>query len=180
MLPEEMKAKPVKEARILTPSRVMLPPHTPHFIYFNPSQQVSQARPVDNSLVEEVSLSPVPVVCLTDPSIQVCEYDETSYPHHLVSSLLDTFSTEMRLLLKYVKPTMLVSQGQQMSFTVLIITGELSPHQCQCGAWCSVWWWRWRWRWRWRSLHVLHTDPTGEARLGEEQGGGLAPGHTVS
>ena len=57
---------------------------------------------------EEVVLSPVPVVCLRDPSIQVCEYDETSYPHAMVSTILDTFSTEMNLLLKYVKPTMMV------------------------------------------------------------------------
>ena len=31
----------VKESRILTPSRVMLPPLSPHFIYFNPSDTVS-------------------------------------------------------------------------------------------------------------------------------------------
>ena len=58
---------------------------------------------------EEVSLSPVPGSCLADPTIQVCEYDEASYPHSLVSSVLQTFSTEMRLLLKYVKPAMIVS-----------------------------------------------------------------------
>ena len=56
-----------------------------------------------------MSLSPVPGACLTDPGIQVCEYDEASYPHSFVSSVLQTFSTEIRLLLKYVKPAMLVS-----------------------------------------------------------------------
>ncbi len=58
---------------------------------------------------EEVSLSPVPGACLSDPSTQVCEYDEASYPHSLVSTVLETFSAEMRLLIKYVKPAMIVS-----------------------------------------------------------------------
>ena len=31
----------VKESRILTPSRVILPPLAPHFIYFNPADTVS-------------------------------------------------------------------------------------------------------------------------------------------
>ena len=108
-LTEEVRRKEVKESRIMTPSRVMLPPHTPHFIYFNPSDQLTPVREEVRSPVrEEVVLSPVPVVCLRDPSIQVCEYDETSYPHAMVSTILDTFSTEMNLLLKYVKPTMMV------------------------------------------------------------------------
>ena len=105
-LTEEARRKEVKESRIMTPSRVMLPPHTPHFIYFNPSDQLTPVR--EEEVREEVVLSPVPVVCLRDPSIQVCEYDETSYPHAMVSTILDTFSTEMKLLLKYVKPTMMV------------------------------------------------------------------------
>ena len=105
-LTEEVRRKEVKESRIVTPSRVMLPPHTPHFIYFNPSDQLTPVR--EEEVREEVVLSPVPVVCLRDPSIQVCEYDETSYPHAMVSTILDTFSTEMKLLLKYVKPTMMV------------------------------------------------------------------------
>lgn len=105
-LTEEVRRKEVKESRIMTPSRVMLPPHTPHFIYFNPSDQLTPVR--EEEVREEVVLSPVPVVCLRDPSIQVCEYDETSYPHAMVSTILDTFSTEMNLLLKYVKPTMMV------------------------------------------------------------------------
>ena len=66
-------------------------------------------EPQTESGREEVSLSPVPGACLGDPSIQVCEYDEASYPHSFVSTVLQTFSTEIRLLLKYVKPAMLVS-----------------------------------------------------------------------
>ena len=58
---------------------------------------------------EEVSLSPVPGLCLSEPNIQVCEYDEASYPHSYVSSVLQTYSAEMRLLLNYVKPAMIVS-----------------------------------------------------------------------
>ena len=37
-LSEELR---LKESRILTPSRVMLPPLAPHFIYFNPADTVS-------------------------------------------------------------------------------------------------------------------------------------------
>ena len=29
------------EARIVTPSRTILPPHTPHFIYFNPADTIA-------------------------------------------------------------------------------------------------------------------------------------------
>ena len=43
-LTEEARRKEVKESRIMTPSRVMLPPHTPHFIYFNPSDQLTPVR----------------------------------------------------------------------------------------------------------------------------------------
>ena len=63
---------------------------------------------------EEVSLSPVPGACLTDPSTQVCEYDEASYPHSFVSSVLHTYSAEMRLLLNYVKPAMIVSPSAEI------------------------------------------------------------------
>ena len=60
---------------------------------------------------EEVSLSPVPGACLTDPTTQLCEYDEASYPHSFISTVLETFSAEMRLLLQYVKPAMIVSSS---------------------------------------------------------------------
>ena len=30
-----------RESRIVTPSRTILPPHTPHFIYFNPADTIS-------------------------------------------------------------------------------------------------------------------------------------------
>ena len=63
---------------------------------------------------EEVSLSPVPSSCLSDPSTQLCEYEETSYPHSLVSTVLQTFSAEMRLLLQYVKPAMIVSPSAEI------------------------------------------------------------------
>ena len=130
-LEEEARRKPVKEGRIMTPSRVMLPPHTPHFIYFNPSDLREEEEalrspvrpPTPEAVREEVVLSPVPVVCLKDPSIQVCEYDETSYPHSMISTILDTFSAEMRLLLKYVKPTMLVSDVL-MIFELLLFSSR--------------------------------------------------------
>ena len=45
---EEVRVKErVKESRILTPSRVMLPPLSPHFIYFNPSDTVSLSPPAN-------------------------------------------------------------------------------------------------------------------------------------
>ena len=39
--------------------------------------------------------------------IQVCEFDESSYPTSLVDSVLSTYQQEMKTLLKYVKPAMI-------------------------------------------------------------------------
>ena len=39
--------------------------------------------------------------------IQVCEFDESSYPTSLVDSVLNTYQEEMKTLLKYVKPAMI-------------------------------------------------------------------------
>ena len=50
----------VKESRILTPSRVMLPPLSPHFIYFNPSDTVSLSPPANTPGKERTSSQPWP------------------------------------------------------------------------------------------------------------------------
>ena len=52
-------------------------------------------------------LTTVPSTCLSDPSITVCEYDQNSYPIKFVDTVLQTYQQEMRVLLKYAKPTML-------------------------------------------------------------------------
>ena len=120
------------EARIVTPSRTILPPHTPHFIYFNPAdtiaptparfsqlqdegkliigrslQKVLSPSGASSGKVDQVMLTTVPSTCLSDPSITVCEYDQDSYPTKFVDTVLQTYRQEMRILLKYAKPTML-------------------------------------------------------------------------
>lgn len=114
-----------------------MPPHTPHFIYFNPADTLSSLSSLAGlQSGHRISPSPVrlteaegnaastPGSCLTDPEvnirqanktspdrclfkIQVCELDESSYPTALVDSVLNTFHQEMRTLLKYVKPSMI-------------------------------------------------------------------------
>ena len=111
-----------------------MPPHTPHFIYFNPADTLSsltglqsghRISPSPVRLTEaEVNAASTPGSCLTDPEvnirqenktgpdrclfkIQVCEFNESSYPTALVDSVLSTFHQEMRTLLKYVKPSMI-------------------------------------------------------------------------
>ena len=49
----------VKESRILTPSRVMLPPLSPHFIYFNPSDTVSLSPPANTQGKDRIVLAGV-------------------------------------------------------------------------------------------------------------------------
>ena len=45
----------VKSPRIVTPSRTILPPHSPHFIYFNPGDSVNDVTHVNDII------SPTPV-----------------------------------------------------------------------------------------------------------------------
>jgi len=111
---ENMIGNRSKESRIVTPSRTILPPHTPHFIYFNPADTLSSVQSVHRISPSPVRLTQAgdnptstPSSCLTDPEIQVCEFDKTSYPATLVDSVLNTFHQEMRTLLKYVKPSMI-------------------------------------------------------------------------
>ena len=116
---------------IINCPRTILPPHTPHFIYFNPADTLTglqsghRISPSPVRLTEAAgNAASTPGSCLTDPEvnirqenktgpyrwlfkIQVCEFDESSYPTALVDSVLSTFHQEMRTLLKYIKPSMI-------------------------------------------------------------------------
>ena len=61
--------------------------------------------------------SSVPGVCLSDPSVDVCEYDEASYPSSLVDTVLQTYQHEMRVLLKYARHTMTTSNKGLVNIT---------------------------------------------------------------
>ena len=70
-------------------------------------QKVLSPSGASNVKVDHVMLTTVPSTCLSDPSITVCEYDQDSYPTKFVDTVLQTYHQEMRVLLKYAKPTML-------------------------------------------------------------------------
>ena len=48
-----------RESRIVTPSRTILPPHTPHFIYFNPADTIAPISPTPARLVATVDTEDV-------------------------------------------------------------------------------------------------------------------------
>ena len=48
-----------RESRIVTPSRTILPPHTPHFIYFNPADTITPISPTPARLVATVDTDDV-------------------------------------------------------------------------------------------------------------------------
>ena len=96
-------------SRILVPSRVILPPQAPHYIYFQPMMKQPLTEEKQNSL-EPTPLSPnqtlappsPPYSCLQERNI--CGYEEHSYPHQHVNTVVQTFQSEVDRLVQISKP----------------------------------------------------------------------------
>ena len=95
-------------SRILVPSRVILPPQAPHYIYFQPIMNQPLSEETQHSL-EPTYLSPnqtlappsPPYSCLQESAI--CGYEEHSYPHEQVSTVVQTFQSEVDRLVEIIK-----------------------------------------------------------------------------
>ena len=122
--------------------------------------------------------------------IQVCEFDESSYPTSLVDSVLSTYQQEMKTLLKYVKPAMIRVWRKEWFIVSDILHILLSILYKNRQEWVSA-------IWQPQSLRGIFfvqqklgeisgslNDLTWLAqvcdpRLGEGRGGGLESGHPV-
>ena len=98
-------------SRILVPSRVILPPQSPHYIFFQPMINEALTEDKQHSLEpphlpppSNLPLDPPspPYSCLQESTI--CGYEEHSYPHQQVTTAVQTFQSEVDRLVEIIKP----------------------------------------------------------------------------
>ena len=96
-------------SRNLVPSRVLLPPQTPHYIYFQPMMNHPISEEKQPSL-EPPLLSPNQTITPPSPPYScsqestICGYDEHSYPHQHISTVVQTFQSEVDRLVQIIRP----------------------------------------------------------------------------
>ena len=103
-----LNEKSDRKPRILTPSRVIVPPEIPHYIYFQPMFPPSTPTPPTKeenpnaSTLSGTRNSP-PHSCLVEEDT-VCSYEEQSYPHQVVRTVVQTYQAELDRLADIVQP----------------------------------------------------------------------------
>ena len=94
----------------MTPSRVILPPEIPHYIFFQPllpqpsTTKVDDVPKTPNKPPERNATLPPPsppYSCLEEDS-PVCGYDDQSYPHNLVRTVVHTYQAELDKLVQII------------------------------------------------------------------------------
>ena len=94
--------EPQRGSRIMTPSRVILPPEIPHYIFFQPL--LPQPSTTEASEGNATIPPPSPPPSCQDEDSPVCGYDEQSYPHNLVRTVVQTHQAELDRLVQIIKP----------------------------------------------------------------------------